>query len=301
VDLALRLRCSLALALASVAVGAQAAVTAIDAQGERVTLERPAQRIVSLAPHATELVAAAGAEQALVGISQSCDFPSSVLALPRVSSFAGTNIESVLALKPDLVIAWPTGNKPQDIAQLRRLGINVFASSPKTLADIATEMEAIGTLAGTLREASKAANHFRERLVKLGYGAQQRPPLAVFYQLGSAHLYTLNNAHPVMEVIARCGGRNVFGQLQQAAPEMTLEAVLAAKPEAIVYAEPSAQREITAQWARWPALPAVREGRLIPADGQLLHRPSPRIIGAAEALCARLIASASATKERPAP
>ncbi len=300
-DLALALRRLLALALAGVAVCAQAVVTAVDAQGARITLQRPALRIVSLAPHATELVAAAGAEQLLVGVSQSCDFPSSVQALPRVSSFTGTNIESVLALKPDLVIAWPTGNKPQDIAQLRRLGLTVFASAPQTLADIATEMEAIATLTGTAAVAAKAATHFRERLLKLGSGAPRRPPLRVFYQLSTPQLFTLNDAHPVMEVITRCGGRNVFGQLPQAAPEITLEAVLAAKPEVIVYADPAAQREVVAQWARWPALPAVRDGRLIPAQGALLHRPTPRIIDAAEALCAQLITSGKTATEHPAP
>ncbi len=263
-----------------------AGVEAVDTTGVRVMLPKPAQRIVSLSPHATELIAAAGAGGRLVGVTQACDFPQHVATLPRVASAQGVNIEALIATKPDLVVVWPAGNRAQDIERIRALNIPVFASQPETLAQIATDIEKIGVLSDTLLAAKTAAKAVHTRIGNLDNAKRNRTqPLRVFYQLGPDQLYTLNDQHPVMEVISRCGGRNVFGHLPQAAPHVSVEAVINAKPELIVMADRTQAGFMRAQWREKSAFSGLGSTRFVVADGTLLHRPTPRMLDAAQALC----------------
>jgi iron complex transport system substrate-binding protein len=262
---------------------------AVDATGARVTLSRPAQRIASLSPHATELIDAAGAGARLVGVTQACDFPAHVEKLPRIASAQGLNIEALISLKPDVVIVWPAGNRPQDIERIRALGIPVFASQPETLTQIADDIEKLGALSGTAGIAAAAAQTVRAKISALGeFAAQQRESTRVFYQLGAGALYTLNNKHPVMEVISRCGGRNVFGHLPQAAPQISIEAVLNAKPHVFVLADLAQAETMRTQWQGQFNAPSRPAARFVAADGRLLHRPTPRLFDAAQTLCAAL-------------
>jgi iron complex transport system substrate-binding protein len=258
---------------------------AIDANGTRVSLAKPAQRIVSLSPHATELIDAAGAGSRLVAVTQACDFPQRVQSLPQISSAQGVNFEALIAAKPDLVVVWPAGNRAQDLERLRALKIPLFASQPATLESIADDIEKLGALAGTNASARAAAAEVRTRIRSFGEAkAPRAEKTRVFYQLGPGALYTLNDGHPVMEVISRCGGRNIFGDLPQSAPQVSIEAVLAAKPEVIVFAEP---QEVKAMHAQWSAS-VLKHTRFQVADGRLLHRPTPRMFEAAQALCQSL-------------
>jgi iron complex transport system substrate-binding protein len=255
---------------------------AIDANGTRVTLTKPAQRIVSLSPHATELIDAAGAGGRLVAVTQACDFPPRVQSLPQISNAQGVNFEALIAAKPDLVVVWPAGNRAQDLERLRSLNIPLFASQPTTLASIADDIEKLGALAGTSPIARTAAAQVRARIRSLSeVRSQPAEKTRVFYQLGPGALYTLNDAHPVMEVIARCGGRNIYGHLPQSAPQVSIESVLGAKPEVIVFAEPKEAKAMQAQWSAR----GLKHARFQVADGHLLHRPTPRLFEAAQALC----------------
>ena len=267
-------------------LGAAANFEAVDATGARIALAQSAQRIVSLSPHATELIDAAGAGDRLVAVTQACDFPARITTLPRISSAQGVNIEALIAAKPDLVIVWPAGNRPQDIERIRALRIPVFASQPETLDTIADDIEKIGVLAGTARHARVAAEKVRERIRNLGdlRATTNSDATRVFYQLGSGLLYTLNDRHPVMEIVARCGGRNVFGSLQQSAPQVSVEAVLNAQPQLIVLADVQDAATMRAQWPR-VAFVHAKLPRFSVADGRQLHRPTPRMFDAAENLC----------------
>jgi iron complex transport system substrate-binding protein len=247
---------------------------------------QPVTRIVSLSPHATELIAAAGGQARLVGVSQACDFPPAVTSLPKVASASGVNVERLLSLKPDLVVAWPAGNRPQDIERLRSLGVRVVESSPKSLKDIEDDVRRLGDLLNSQPTASAVADGLRakrEQLAARRHSATTR----VFYQLGAGHLFTLNDQHPVMEAMALCGGRNVFGQLTPMAPQVSVEAVALASPDVIAVASERDFREVSAWWAQRTSLFASPP-KIILVEGERLHRPTPRMYDAALKMCEML-------------
>lgn len=269
------------------AVGtAGAAVRAVDDAGNDVTLAQPARRIVSLAPHATELLFAAGAGSAVVGVAAYSDWPLQARALPRVGDAGTLDLERIAALTPDLVVAWPY-TAPAQLAMLKSLKIPVFVSHPQSIAGIADDLERLGTLAGTRGVAAAAAAGMRARQAELASRHRDAARLRVFYEIWNEPLYTIGGPHLITEAIATCGGENVFAGLALPAPSVSIEAVIAAAPDVIVGGDDAGRRPAwLADWLRWPALPAVRDGNLFVADGNLLHRPGPRFLDGVGALCA---------------
>ena len=265
-----------------------AAVSAVDDAGHAVTLPRPAQRIVSLAPHATELLFAAGAGHAVVGVVAHSDWPAPARKLPRVGDAAALDLERIVALAPDLIVAWPY-TTPAQLAALRTQRIAVFVSDPRSIAGIADDVEKLGALAGTNGIAQQVAAALRERRAALAAKYAAAPRVTVFYEVWSEPLYTIGGRHLISEAIATCGGDNVFAALTLPAPSVTVEAVVAARPDAIVGGSDDGRRPPWLDdWKRWPAIPAVRDGHLFAADGNLLHRPGPRFLDGVAALCADL-------------
>jgi ABC-type Fe3+-hydroxamate transport system substrate-binding protein len=252
--------------------------------GEAVTVEStssPApKRIVSLAPHATELLFSSGLGARVVGVSEACDFPEAAKSLPKVSSYRGTNIEAVLALKPDLVVVWPSGNKPDDIAALERLGLRVYKSEIDTLPGIASTQRVFARWSKDSAAIERAAQIERE-LTSLREKYASKRALRVFYQLGDGRLFTLSNKHMIGEALATCGARNIFGELAIPAPEVSREAVIAAKPDAILLANERAREAVTSQWKATP----LANTPIIGVDGGRLHRPTLRTIDAAREMC----------------
>ncbi|KVN01512.1 cobalamin-binding protein [Burkholderia diffusa] len=281
---------------------AHAAVTARDDAGNTVTLPAPAQRVISLAPHATELVYAAGGGAKLVGAVTYSDYPPAAQSVPRVGDNKALDLERIAALKPDLIVVWRHGNAERQTDALRALHIPLFFSEPKHLDDVATSLHRLGTLLGTEPAADAAAASFSRDIAALRARYAARPPVSMFFQVWDRPLTTLNGAHLFNEVITLCGGRNVFAALKPLAPTVTDEAVLAANPEAIVTTSAGATRSDAplpslARWRAWPALTAVARNNLFAIDGDLLTRPSPRIAQGAAALCEDLDA---ARARRPA-
>ncbi|KWO59720.1 cobalamin-binding protein [Burkholderia territorii] len=281
---------------------AHAAVTARDDAGNTVTLPVPAQRVISLAPHATELVYAAGGGAKLVGTVTYSDYPPAAQAVPRIGDNKALDLERIAALKPDLIVVWRHGNAERQTDALRALHIPLFFSEPKHLDDVATSLRRLGTLLGTEPVADAAAASFSRDIAALRARYAARPPVTMFFQVWDRPLTTLNGTHLFNEVIALCGGRNVFAALKPLAPTVTDEAVLAANPEAIVTTSAGATRSDAplpslARWRAWPALTAVARSNLFAIDGDLLTRPSPRIAQGAAALCEDLDAARS---RRPA-
>ncbi len=268
---------------------AAAPLSATDDSGMRVELPRPAGRIVALSPHATELVFAAGAGEQLVGVTAHSDFPARAAALPRVGDAARLDRERLLTLAPDLVVAWPSGNRPQDLDWLERRGVAVFRSDPADLPAIADNLLAIGVLAGTTELAQAAARRFETKLQQLSERFASREPLDVFYQVWPHPLFTIGGEHLINRVLAVCGARNLFGELPQPAPRVSREAVLARAPAAIVAAVESDTRDDPfARWRPWLDVPAIRHQRFITISADLLHRAAPRILQGAEQLCLAL-------------
>ncbi len=226
----------------------------------------------------------------LVGVTQACDAPAGVSALPKVSGVGGVQFERLLALKPDLVVVWPGGNRPQDIARLAELNIPMVESAPRVLSDIATDVRTLGRALGTQAHAETEAQRIEAALrsIKPMANATAAP---VFYQLGAGHLYTLNGAHAVSDALARCGARNVFAHLSLLAPHVSAETVARATPAVIVLANPSDETEVRAYWQRHAALFGGRAPPIVVADGQRLHRPTPRAIEAVQPLCDAIAAA----------
>ena len=270
------------------ACSAAAAVTATDDAGNVVTLARPARRIVSLAPHATELLFAAGAGARVVGVVAHSDWPREARALPGVGDANALDLERIVALAPDLVVAWPY-TMPAQLATLRARGATIFVSDPKSIAGIARDVDALGALAETTAVARPAADALRARHGALSARYTGAPAITVFYEVWNDPLQTIGGRHLISEAITLCGGANVFAALTQPAPTISLEAVVAAAPEAIVAGSDDGRRPAWLDdWQRWRDVPAVRYGNLFVADGDLLHRSGPRFVDGVEALCAML-------------
>jgi iron complex transport system substrate-binding protein len=275
----------LMLLLALVAPGALADIRVVDDSGSAVTLRVPARRIVTLAPHAAELVFAAGAGAAVVGVIKGSDYPPAALALPVVGDASALDIERIVLLVPDLIVTW-LWTTPAQVALLRARGIAVFEANPKKIDGIADDVERLGELTGTGDAARAAARAFRARIAGIPAMPPGVPALTVFYQVSDAPLFTLGGRHLVSEAITRCGGHNVFDALTMPAPQVSVEAVLAADPQVIVAGTDNAVRPAWLdEWARWPALTAVRRHALYTVDANLLHRPGPRFADGVAQLC----------------
>jgi iron complex transport system substrate-binding protein len=268
------------------------AVSAVDSDQRRITLERPAQRIVSLAPHATEQLFAAGAGAKLVAVSEYSDYPEEAKRLPRVASSGSVDLERVLALKPDLIVAWRLEATAQSLARLEALGLPVFYSEPRRLKQIPDSIEALGELAGTGSSARVLATALRGELGRLQAEYRSRRPVTVFYQINERPLMTLGGRQFVSDAIELCGGRNVFADSALMAPQVNIESVLAADPEAIVTARPDpSDSSWQAFWQRLPGMRAVRAGNLYAVPMNEMHRHGPRAVGATGILCRHIDAA----------
>ena len=279
----------IALVLALFAHCAAAHVSAVDSDGRRVKLNAPAQRIVSLAPHVTEQLFAAGAGDKIVGASEYSDYPEEAKALPRVASSGTVNLEAVLALKPDLVVAWRLEATSAALARLESLGVPVFYSEPRRLAQIPHLIEALGDLAGTSATAKPLARSLREELARIDAEYSSRRPVTVFYQISERPLMTIGGGQFVSDAIDLCGGRNIFAGATVMAPTVNIESVIAADPEAIFTARPEpGDKSWQAYWRRFPGLYAVEAGNLYTMPMNEMHRHGPRAIAATRLLCERI-------------
>jgi iron complex transport system substrate-binding protein len=272
------------LALAANPVHA-APVRVVDDTGTTVSLSAPAQRVVSLAPHATELLFVAGAGARIVGVMAGSDFPEAARALPVVGTSSALDLERILMLRPDLIVTWPY-TTPAQVELLQARGIPVFVTNPRTMSGIADDLERLGTLAGTADVARAAAARFRERLSMLTARTAGKATVRVFYEVSDKPLYTIGGEHLITQALRACGAENVFASLSLPAPEVSVEAVLAARPDAIVAGTGGALRpRWLDDWRRWPDLPAAQSGRLYAVDANLLHRAGPRFADGVAQLC----------------
>ena len=251
-----------------------------------MVLERPASRIVSLAPHITELLFAVGAGEAVTGVSEYSDYPVAAQSVPRVAGGSGVDLEAILAQQPELVIAWGSGTAPVQLQRLRQLGFPVFVSEPRVMADIASSLERLGRLSGYEAGAAQAIRSFNERhrVLRERYAASS--PVRVFYQIWQQPLMTVNGQHLVSDVIRLCGGSNVFSDLPELAPSVSLESVLQRNPQVIIAGSDMANTSaLTAQWQHWTGLSAVQGSHLYTIRRELLVRHTPRILDGAEQMC----------------
>lgn len=263
--------------------GAEIRVT--DDTGQPIILEKPAQRIISLAPYITELLFAAGAGEAIVGVTAFSDYPEAARSLKQVGGGGGLDLEAIMALQPDLVVAWQSGNPRGQVERLQSLGITVFFSEPRRLQDVPATLRRFGRLAGTESAAAVQVDSFNRRYAELHEEYAQRPQVSVFFQIWDQPLMTLNGEHLFSDVVRLCGGENVFNALSALAPQIDVEAVLLANPDVIVIAADDSDSSLLAAWQRWPQLSAVKQGHVYAIPREQLVRHSPRILDGAERLC----------------
>lgn len=241
-------------------------------------------RVATLAPNLTELVFAAGASEALVGVSAYSDYPVAARELPQVGDAFAVDREQLALLEPDLLLAWEGGTPAHVVDELRRSGFRVESIRTRKLDDVAVALRRIGELTGSEATANDAAQKFMDALQELARAYAGRQRIRVFYQVDARPLYTINGEHYVSQIIDLCGGDNVFAGLADLAPAVTVEAVIEKDPE-VLLASTDAGADAFADWKRWPAMTANRSDNryLVPADE--IGRATPRLLRAAQAIC----------------
>ena len=247
-----------------------------------------AERIVTLAPHLAELVCAAGGCGRLVGVARYTDYPAAAARVPQVSDAVTVNLEQVLALRPDLVLAWDGGTAPDTVTRLRELGLRVEWVRIRALPEVADALWHLGGLMQTPAAAASAVNQYYRQLDRLRNRYVQAAPIRVMYQIEHSPIYTLSALSPINQAIQLCGGQNVFAELPQISTAVSQEAVLAVDPEVVVFARQDNEAAIRAQWARWPQAKAQKRSNLYAIDADLLARQSPRLLDGVEQLCKAL-------------
>ena len=279
------------------AAAAHAEISVVDDAGNTVTLAKPALRIVTLAPHLTEMMFAIGAGDRQVGRVSHSDYPEQAKAVPLVGDNLHVDMERLVALKPDLLVVWLHGSAGPQLEALKKLGIPLFYSEPHTLEQIEDTLLRLGRLAGTEPRARQVADGMRDDLKNLAARYAGRPTVRTFYQVWDKPLYTLNGRHYVSDVLHLCGGENIFSSLSATAPVVDVEAVLKENPEAVVSGDTRAPGENGLMlWRSYPALLAAQRGNLFALDPDLLVRPGPRIVAGAVIVCEDL---ESARSRRP--
>ncbi len=266
-----------------------AAIEITDDEGSLIRLDSPAERIISLAPSLTELVFAAGAGNKLVGVVEYSDFPPEANALPIVGRFDLLDMERILQLQPDLVIAWQSGNPRASVARLKQLGLTVYIAEPKTLDTIPDHIEKLGILAGTQAVAAAAVNQFDTHYQELRTEFSDKAAVKIFYQVWDVPLITSGGNELINDIISLCGGENIFAELQLIAPKVSEEAVLVRNPEVIIASGMDIERpEWLDDWKQWPGLAAVEKGNLFFVPPELLQRHTPRALLGAQQMCGQI-------------
>jgi vitamin B12 transport system substrate-binding protein len=251
--------------------------------------EKPKERIVALAPHIVEMLFDIGAGDKIVGTVEYADFPKAALDIPRVGSYHGMQIEKLLALNPDLVIVWKSGNSQSDIDKMKRLGLKVVFSNPKNIEDVATELRYFGELTGNQQKSETVALAYEKRLKTLRVENKNKQPIPVFYQLWSEPMMTINGTTWINQLIEVCKGVNVFADNATPYPKLSIENVIVAQPHLMILPDENSDKpQPIINWQKWPEIPAVKNNKFIHVDADLLHRFSTRMLSGVEDMCEKI-------------
>lgn len=279
----------MALMLLAGRVWAQPEVCVYDALDQQLCLASPAERVVSLSPGATELLFSAGAGDRVVAVSAWSDYPPQAEALPQVGDSNRLDLETIVALQPDLVVAWIDGNSRTQLEKLSAIGINVFWLAPRRFEDIAQAVEQLALLTGRPALGRQRAADFRQGLSELQAEYSDARPIRVFFQIWDQPLMTVNREELISKAITLCGGVNVFADLPRLVPRISAEAVVAANPDAIVTSgEDSSDLSGLVRWQKFPEVAAVKNENLFVEPPSLLARPTTRMLDGTRSLCQTL-------------
>ncbi len=266
-----------------------AAVCEQDATGQSVCLDKPARRIVSLAPNITEMLFAAGAGNHIAGVDSYSTYPAATREIKTIGGFPNISVEALLALQPDLVVAWANVTSPQLIGKIESLGVKVFHLGQETIPDVAASIRTLGRLAGTETVADHNADAFMTRYTSLRDRYAGRAPVSVFFEIWHSPLFTVGGNHLAGQAIALCGGVNIFADQTLNVPKVGVEAVLARNPQVIVSTDRVGRtNDIEQRWKKLTMLDAVRNHHLVTVPDKLISLPTPRMLDGAEMLCEQL-------------
>lgn len=245
------------------------------------------ERVVTLAPSLTEIMLELEAGDLLVGVLDGGERPAALAQLPSVGRYGLLELESLVALQPDLVLLWPDSISRAQRQQLQRLNIALLIAEPRKLADLAEQFVEIGSRVGRAKQGLRLQQQFNQGLQRLSQRYRREQPLRLFYQVWDVPLYTIGGQQIISDALAVCGASNIFADLSLPAPQVSVEAVLQRNPEVILA---GTQGQLDA-WRIWPGLAAVERKQLwrVPDNG--LERPSFQMLNATERLC-KLLAKA---------
>ncbi len=265
-----------------------AGISLPQADGSSLKLNAPADRLLTLSPHLAELVFAAGAGKNLVATVEYSEYPEAAASVPRIGDAFAIDVERVLALSPDLVIAWDSGNPRQAVAQLVSLGIPVWSVEIREPIEIAEVIKAIGDASGHTQAAGVAAADFQRRLNDLSRRYASMQVLDYFYQIDEKPLYTLNGEHLISKGLSLCGGHNIFHDLPGLAFQVTHESVIVADPVAMFAPVQDNEPNPLAVWLDWPGMQAVSANALFTLPADKINQATPRLLDALEIACSVL-------------
>jgi iron complex transport system substrate-binding protein len=269
-----------------------AGIDVVDDTGAHLSLAQPARRIVSLAPGATEMLFAAGAGAQLVATVAYSDQPAAARSVPRIGDSSAIDMERLLVLKPDVIVYWPGGGNPAQVAQLKHLGFVLYGQQVNRLGDLGGSLQRLGVMAGTSATARGRAGQIDAQLLQLRAQYSKLAPVTALLETWNQPLYTVGGQQLMSDALSVCGAVNIFGDLPQLSPAVQIEAVLTRNPDLIIAAAPPGQGAQWLQaWRRFPSLQAVQSGRLLDFDDQALSRLGPSVLDATANLCARIDAA----------
>lgn len=275
-----------------ISLGAQAAsITVVDDDGIEHVFDQPVKRIVSLMPHATELLFEVGAGAQVVGAVKYSDYPEAAKNIPRVGGYSALNIEAIVALQPDLLIAWPEGNRNRELDRLKALGLPILVSDPREFNDIANALTLYGKVTGKDAQAKKAVTAFNKKLnyLRSTYSIEEnssQEKISVFYQVWNSPLMTQNGITFISRAIEVCGGENIFADLPMTNPQVSIESILVQDPQVIVASGMGEARpEWLDDWRQYTTLQAVQKNQLYHILPELFQRPTSRFLVGTQQLC----------------
>lgn len=244
------------------------------------------KRVISLAPHATEIAYAAGLGDKLIAVSAHSDYPDAAKSLEKVANYQGIKLERIIALQPDLILAWPAGNPPRELDKLRQFGFTIYDSETKTLEDIAKNIEQMSQFSDDPNIGLQAAKQYRKGLAKLKQQYEVSQPVRYFYQLSEKPIITVAQGNWPSEIFRFCGGENIFANSSAPYPQVSIEQVVIKQPDVIFTSEHAIQDQ--SQWANWKAeIPAVKNQHMWSLNSDWINRPTPRTLNAIKEVCAR--------------
>jgi iron complex transport system substrate-binding protein len=262
-----------------------------DSLGRDITLPSPPVRIISLAPSITEMIYFLGLENRLVGVTRFSYYPEEARKKPKVGVYTNINIEKVITLNPDLVIATADGNRKEDVETLEEAGIRVYVINPRTVGQVLDTLERLGDIFGIKDRAKDLVSGLRERISKIKRRVKNREKPAVLLLINVKPIMGVNRHTIHDDLIRLAGGKNLTGDYYINYPKLNIEDIIRKKPDVIIISSMERGGEFERarkEWFKWTALPAAQKGHIYLIDSDLIDRAAPRIVNGLEEM-AKLI------------